>query len=113
MHMSVIGPHMTRLLSFFAATTFVFAGCSTVVRSTGTVPPPEDGTYMLYARDGRLMQKSVWRAGKLSSASERDETGRWTRVATAGDGRLKYFDEDGHEYGFADYLRGEYWRGAH
>ena len=104
---------MTRLAPFLAASVLAFTGCSTVVRSTGAAPYPQDGTYMLYARDGRLMQTSVWRAGRLSSASERNEEGRWTRVATDGNGRLRYFDEDGHEYGFADYFRGEYWRGAH
>ena len=67
---------------------------------------------MHYARDGRLMQKSVWRDGKLRAAWERDE-GRWMRVATAGRGRLRYFDQDGREFGFADYLGGDYLRGAH
>ena len=104
---------MTRLLPLLAATVLMFTGCTTVVRSTGAAPYPADGTYMLYARDGRLMQKSVWRAGRLTSAWERDEEGRWIRVASADRGRLRYFDEDGHEYGFADYFHGEYWRGAH
>ena len=79
---------MTRLFPFLAASVLVFTGCATVVRSTGAAPYPQDGTYMLYARDGRLMQTTVWRAGRLLSASERDDEGRWTRVATDGNGRL-------------------------
>ena len=104
---------MTRLLPLLTAAVLASTGCATVVHSTGTAPYPSTGTYMLYARDGRLLQRSDWRAGKLLSAWEPDEEGRWTRVATAGKGRLTYFEEDGLEYGFADFIRGEYSRGAH
>jgi hypothetical protein len=104
---------MTRLLPLLTAAVVAATGCATVVRSTGKAPYPANGTYMLYARDGRLLQRSDWRAGKLLSAWEHDEEGRWTRVATAGKGRLTYFEEDGREYGWADFYRGEYWRGAH
>lgn len=110
-----MGRKLQSLLPFLAASALAFTGCATVVRSTSAAPTPypQDGTHMLYSRDGRLMQKTIWRDGRLLSASERDETGRWTCVVISGAGALRYFDWDGHEIGFAEYHRGEYVRGAH
>ena len=85
-----------------------------------------------YAVDGRLLQKTVWRDGKLVSAwqyeqrwelpldvivavhrGERDyPPSRWIQSVVNGTGRIHQFWE-GEIAGFEDYLKGEYWRGAH
>lgn len=114
------------------------AGCTTVVRSNfhssgweAELLAPRHGIHLLYARDGRLIQKTVWRDEKLVSAWEhqvpwslelseavsRGERNwpppRWTQVVKKGDGRLTYLDAAGEEIGFAVYAQGEYVRGAH
>ena len=104
---------MKPLFPVLTAVAAMFTGCAPVVRSTGAAPYPQSGTYLLYARDGRLMQKTVWQNGKLRSAWELDRERRWRRVVTAGNGRTLYLDEDGREFGFADYVGGQYRRGAH
>ena len=108
-------------------------GCTTTVRSTGEAPYPCDGIHLLYSRDGRLIQKTVWRHAKLVAAwqyqsrldlprevvdavnrGERDwPAPRWIQVVKRGKGRLISLDEEGHDIGFGDYLEGEWYKGAH
>lgn len=104
---------MTSFLTWLPAIAMLLTGCATVVRSTGAARYPNDGTYLLCARDGRLLQKSVWRSGTLLSGWECGDDGRWTKVASAGHGHLTYFDEEGRNIGFAEYFEGQYSRGAH
>ena|SRR5690349_411650 len=104
---------MNALLLVLTAAAAVTMGCAPVIRSTGAAPYPRSGTYLQYAADGRLMQKTVWRDGKLRSAWQVDRKGRWVRGVTAGNGHALYFDQEGSEIGFAEYFRGEYRRGAH
>jgi hypothetical protein len=123
---------MTRIVAIVAlvaATT----GCTNTVRSTGRVPHPRDGTHLLYSRDGRLIQKTVWRHDTLVSAwqyqlrqdlpmevidsvncGERDwPVPRWIQVVKRGTGRHCYIDEDGRDIGFDEYNHGRWYRGAH
>jgi hypothetical protein len=94
---------------------------------------PRDGVHLINTRDGRLVQKTVWRHEKLVAAWEYEQRGalpleviaavnrgerdwpapRWIQVVKKGAGRLTYFDADGNNIGFADYQDGEYYRGAH
>jgi len=123
---------MTRIVSIVALLAAT-AGCTTTVRSTGTVPYPRDGIHLLCSRDGRLIQKTVWRHDALVAAwqyqlpqdlpqdvidavnrGERDwPAPKWIQVVRRGTGRITYLDEDGHNIGFADYHKGQYYRGAH
>ena len=116
------------IIALLAAT----AGCTTSVRSTGTAPYPSDGICLYYSRDGRLIQKTVWRHGALVAAweygqredlpreiidavnrGERDwPAPRWIQVVSEGSGRLRYLDEDGRCVGFADYYDGKHDGGA-
>jgi hypothetical protein len=123
---------MTRIvfiIALFAAT----AGCTTTVRNTGRGPCPRDGTHGLYSRDGRLIQKTVWRQHLLISAweyqrpealpvevinavnrGERDwPAPRWIQVVKRGSGILTYLDEDGRDFGFGAYHEGRFYRGMH
>lgn len=117
------------ILALLAAT----AGCTPTVRSTGDLPYPRDGIYLLYSRQGRLIEKTVWRQGALVAAwqyerptdlprdvvdavnrGEREwPAPRWIQVVKRGTGVLTYLDKDGHDFGFAVYLEGRYVRGAH
>jgi hypothetical protein len=123
---------MTRIVSIVALCAAT-AGCTAKVRSAGTVPYPRDGIHLLYSRDGRLIQKTVWRDDLLMSAweyqlrqdlprevvdavnrGERDwPAPRWIQVAKRGTGRLSYLDEDGQDIGFGDYHKGRFYKGAH
>ena len=107
-------------------------GCTTVVRRTSATDYPHDGVHLLYSRDSRLIQKTVWRQDKLVVAWEyrrsdlpfevidavnRGErtwpSPRWIQVVRKGNGRITYLDEDGNIEGFAEYDRGDFYRGAH
>jgi len=121
--------HIVSIVALFSAT----VGCTTTVRSTGTVPYPRDGIHLLYSREGRLIQKTVWRHDALISAWQyqrpvdlprevvdavnrggRDwPAPRWIQVVRRGSGRLSYLDEDGRDIGFGDYHKGQFYRGAH
>jgi hypothetical protein len=120
---------MTRIVSI-ALLLAGTAGCTTTVRSTGSVPYPRDGIHLLFSRDGHLIQKTEWRHDKLVAAWEYnvlcrevmdalDRDGRdwpaprWLQVVRRGNGRITFLDADGHNIGFADYHEGQYYRGAH
>ena len=121
--------HIVFLLALLAAT----AGCTTIISSTEATSYPRDGIHLLYSRDGRLIQKTVWRHDALVAAweyerpqdlpgdlidavnrGERDwPSPRWIQVVRRGSGRLSYLDEDGKDTGFADFSDGQYRGGKH
>lgn len=108
------------------------AGCTTIVRSTDTAFYPHSGIHLLYSRDGRLIQKTIWRHDALVAAWEYQRKGdlprgvidavkrgerdwpspRWIQVVWKGTGRLGYLDGNGEDTGFADFREGQYLRGA-
>ena len=123
-----------RVIPIIALLATIVIGCSTTSsRSVGTSGFPQTGTHSVYAPDNRLLQKSVWRHGKLVTAwqyeqlwelpleiidaihrGERDyPPPRWVQTVTNGKGRIHTFDERGEVMGFEDYLHGHCYGGAH
>lgn len=130
---------MARSLTLLIPLVVICAGCMTKVRSVGSeVQRPRTGVYLVYAPDGRLLQKTILRAGRVVSVWEYhrgdatpgdvvDAPGwddrrlpppRWTQTIVNGKGingrgKMCMFDEHGILIGWEEYLDGIYVRGAH
>src|SRR5437016_5231904 len=112
---------MTRILPIIVLMAGFAFGCSSLnSRSVGSLALRRTGTHGVYAPDGRLLQKTVWRDGKLVAAwqyeqrwelalevikavhqGERDyPPPRWVQTVDSGRGRLHTFDERGFFIGF-------------
>jgi hypothetical protein len=109
-------------------------GCMTTdSRSVGSLAFPHEGTHCVYASNGRLLQRTNWRAGALVAAWEYEQPGdlplelitavhrgqreypppRWVQTVISGKGRIHTFGERGEIIGSEDYFTGAFWRGRH
>lgn len=125
---------MTRIAPIVVLVAGLAFGCTTTnSRSVGSSAAPHEGTHRVYASNGRLLQRTDWRDGKLVAAwqyeqrwelplelitaihrGERDyPPPRWVQTVINGKGRIHTFGEKGEVIGFEDYLAGECWRRAH
>ena len=110
-------------------------GCTTVVRYTPDhhADMPDNGIFLQYARDGRLLFKAVLRHGKYVDAWEYDRhedlpravvdavnrgerdwpTPRWIQVVHDGGGTIFHRDDAGQETGWNEVSDGVEGRGGH
>jgi hypothetical protein len=125
---------MARSLTLLIPLALICAGCMTKVRNVGSdARPPRAGVHLVYAPNGQLLQKTIWRAGKVVSVWEYhrgdvipgdvvDALGwddsrlpppRWTQTIASGRGKICTFDQRGILIGWEEYWDGIYVRGAH
>jgi hypothetical protein len=110
-----------------------WSSTSIAVPGTGTDFGVKDRVVEYRARDGKLLEKAVWRGGKLLSAWEflpnellpedvieavnRGERNwpppKWTQTVVNGNGVSHDWDLDGREIGWTEFLNGEGGRGGH
>ena len=116
---------------------FLVGGCCSPNFSNSKAALPFNdayhGTFLFHAKNGRLLQKTVWHEGKLISAWQHQQredlpleviqavhqgkrdwpTQRWVQTVKKGNGRIYKLDEDGKVWGWEEYWDGKFYRGAH